>query len=591
MAFGRRITSTLFLILFLAHGIQADNETDENSPIVETSLGPVQGFKYTSSWTKKPIYAFRGIPYAAPPVGNLRFNYPVPPESWTSVRNCSEDQPSCMQNSNFIIGHKNITFEMSEDCLYLNVHSPVYPKKEELLPVMVWVHGGAFIEGSGSYFRYGPDILVGEGVIVVTLNYRLGALGFLTLDTPDIPGNAGLKDQMCALRWVQREIRKFGGNPNNVTLFGESAGSASVHLHYLSPLAKGLFQRVIGESGTALGDWAVTENGQAYGKALAKMVNCTYEDLDDVSRCLLLVNAEDIVSAQQKVPSLLVNGRKQSLVFIPNVDKNSPKPFLPEIPTRLIELKQGSFVPFIMGINSDEGMMMLRSKEQIRNITNNLDQVIPYSIVKKCNKERLKLLTDRLNNFYFKEPPSEKNLRGYVDMFTDQMFGYSTAVSARVYRERAPVYLYYFAFNGKFKEFFVKFLENKFTFSGVSHAEELSYLFERDKVNQEAEEDSDEMKTWRRMARMWTNFAKFGTPTVEKDPVLEDVEWKPVGKVMTNYLLINNTLKMVEQDFLAARVALWDTITPSSSSHLYPTCALVLVGVAMFIWLSDRSQN
>lgn len=149
------------------------------------------------------------------------------------------------------MGDATIPSGYSEDCLYLNIHTPQISTPNLKLPVMAYIHGGGFTYGSGNVESVGPDFLVPRGVILVTINYRLGALGFLSLQTPECPGNNGLKDQNLALRWIQKNISAFGGNPDNVTLFGESAGSVSVHYHLLSKLSRGLFHRAITQSGTA----------------------------------------------------------------------------------------------------------------------------------------------------------------------------------------------------------------------------------------------------------------------------------------------------------------------------------------------------
>ncbi|XP_024890647.1 uncharacterized protein LOC112466655, partial [Temnothorax curvispinosus] len=176
--------------------------------------------------------AFRGIPYAKPPIGELRFKDPVPAEPWSGGRDASKYGNVAVQLNDFTREIKG-----DEDCLYLNV----YTTKIESLKkrtVMVWIHGGAFYTGSGDASFYGPDYIVQKDVVLVTLNYRLGVLGFLNLNNKVATGNQGLKDIIMALQWVQKNISKFGGDPENVTIFGQSAGGVLVHCLTLSPLAK-----------------------------------------------------------------------------------------------------------------------------------------------------------------------------------------------------------------------------------------------------------------------------------------------------------------------------------------------------------------
>ncbi|HEV3510303.1 MAG TPA: carboxylesterase family protein, partial [Candidatus Sulfotelmatobacter sp.] len=215
--------------------------------VVKTASGPVKGE------SEKGVLVFRGIPYAAPPLGPLRFRPPGPPVAWTEVRSALDFAPACPQLVETDPTENNNSV-MSEDCLAVNVWTPGVVGKKR--PVMVWVHGGGFIEGSARNTWYDGASLAGRGdVVVVTLQYRLGVWGFLEI--PDIAGqdfaqsgNVGLLDQVAALKWVKQNIVAFGGDPNNVTIFGQSAGGGSVGMLMVMPAAHGLFQKAIMESGT-----------------------------------------------------------------------------------------------------------------------------------------------------------------------------------------------------------------------------------------------------------------------------------------------------------------------------------------------------
>uniref|UniRef100_A0A1B0GHN1 Carboxylic ester hydrolase n=1 Tax=Lutzomyia longipalpis TaxID=7200 RepID=A0A1B0GHN1_LUTLO len=197
-------------------------------PIIHTNTGWLQGTT-ESCGLFCSYYSFKGIPYAAPPTGQNRFRAPRPHPGWSGTRDASEHGASCPANS-------RLNRIESEDCLFLNIYSQDLVGRRA---VMVWIHGGGFDFGNGDSFTYGPDHIVDDNVVMVTINYRLGALGFLSTGDHHATGNYGLKDAVMALRWIRDNIANFGGDPDNVTIFGESAGGAAVHYLLLSPSARG----------------------------------------------------------------------------------------------------------------------------------------------------------------------------------------------------------------------------------------------------------------------------------------------------------------------------------------------------------------
>jgi len=206
------------------------------NPIVQTSLGPVKGVRQKTCFGDE-YFTFHKLPYAKPPIGPLRFLDPQPPDPWKEL-DATTEGPVAYSFNNYVFGVVG-----NENCLHVNVFSKNLNHKA-MLPVMVYIHGGAFQRGSSSVLMYGPDFLLnGKNLVFVSFNYRLGALGFLQLKdfSLGVPGNAGLKDQLMALKWIKENINAFGGDPNNITLFGESAGAASVHYHMPPKGLKGCF--------------------------------------------------------------------------------------------------------------------------------------------------------------------------------------------------------------------------------------------------------------------------------------------------------------------------------------------------------------
>ena len=245
----------VLLAMSVFSGCQSDTSL---STIIQTDNGQVEGLPNADA----SVVAFKGIPFAAPPVGDLRWKAPQPVQNWEGVRECKEFSSSAMQStpapflmwtSEFIAPAK----PLSEDCLYLNLWT-ANPASAEKRPVIVFIHGGGFTSGSGSVPIYDGEEMAKAGVVFVTINYRVGIFGFfshpeLTAESPHhTSGNYGLLDQIAALKWVQKNIAAFGGDPTRVTIAGQSAGAFSVNFLVASPLAKGLFQRAIAESGGAV---------------------------------------------------------------------------------------------------------------------------------------------------------------------------------------------------------------------------------------------------------------------------------------------------------------------------------------------------
>lgn len=318
-------------------------------PEVMTTHGPVVGQRESGS------LAFLGIPYAAPPVGPLRFAMPVPPEPWTEPRP-SRRPPRCVQDA------LGLSLPSQEDCLYLNVHAP--DPLPDGAPVLVWIHGGGFVFGEGVQTDGGTagDVLASRfGVVVVSMNYRLGPYGFLAhpalAGASGASGNWGFADQQLALRWVRDNIASFGGDPDNVTIFGESAGGLSVCLHLIAEGSAGLFARAISQSGlcdTALGTLAEAE---AVGAAFAARLGC--DGASDVAACLRAPSADAIREADDASSGVFTElGRERA--WWPIVDGALIGGSFRE------RVRAGAFarVPTIVGWNGDEGTLFVMLAEQ-----------------------------------------------------------------------------------------------------------------------------------------------------------------------------------------------------------------------------------
>ena len=316
------------------------------SSVVMTEAGPIQGFKKQSAKEELAIDCFLGIPYAAPPVGALRWKPPQPLENWNETRSCFDFSADFPQATNplFRAPHQ------SEDCLYLNVWAPAF-KDGKKLPVMVWIHGGGFVGGSGSDQRSDGALMAAKGVVVVSFNYRSGVFGFLAhpeLSAESelkVSGNYGLQDQIAALKWIQKNIDQFNGDPNKVTVFGVSAGSASISLLLTCPQAKGLFQQSILHSPGAARPLATLAQAEALS---LKELGADIERLRSLS-------AQDIF----KLTSLLnpkIRGLTTPRILRPILDGV----YLSENERDVFKDHRQLMLPMIVGSNLDEGSLLTK---------------------------------------------------------------------------------------------------------------------------------------------------------------------------------------------------------------------------------------
>ncbi|XP_076449528.1 uncharacterized protein LOC143285962 [Babylonia areolata] len=340
---------TFLLVISATYARQAD--------VVDTTLGRVQGVRKTVRGNDVDVYY--GIPFAKPPVGELRFKRPEPAEPWTDIKSTVTKPNACFQSIDTAFDRFpgvemwNPNTPMSEDCLYLNVWVPKRSRQPKT--IMVWIYGGGFYAGSSMLDVYdGSKLAVTRNVIVVSMNYRVGPLGFLYTGTTDAPGNMGLLDQSLALKWIYDNAANFGGQQNSITIFGESAGSISVGFHLMSPVSTNYFTRAIMQSGSPLSYMILTLQPEARKRArrLSGMLGCSKDSVPSMVQCLRAVSAENVTSAQWglKTPGIYLD-----LPFKPVVDNY----FLPEDPWTLLGKGAVKDTEILIGVNADEGMYFL----------------------------------------------------------------------------------------------------------------------------------------------------------------------------------------------------------------------------------------
>ncbi|XP_013134275.1 PREDICTED: neuroligin 4-like [Papilio polytes] len=498
-------------------------------------------------------YSFKGIPYASPPVGKLRFKAPLPPEPWQGTRDAFEHGPICPQVEPYV-GQCNLK---NEDCLYLNVYTKTLERNAKV-PVMVYIHGGAYLYGSGNDDIHGPEFLLQHDITLVTFNYRLEALGFLCLDTPEIPGNAGMKDQVAALRWVQENIEKFGGDPNNVTIFGESAGGTSVTYHLLSSMSNGLFHKVIAQSGVCISDWAQGKYGKDRAMRAAKYLGIHNNDVSKLTDLFQNVPVDNLVKLTFKSMTKDEKCRGFPCHFAPVVEKefDHVEPFLIKEPLELLMSGQTAKVPLLAGYNSAEGLIMTKYElKRLEFTKDNLSFYVPREIANCVTEEKLVDFGYRIQKFYAGDRMTECNVDEVMILHSDLYFIYNYHRFLHFYSNFSES-IYSYRFNCITDLNIHKKILGFSNYNGASHIDEIFYLFNNE-MNKPIYEKQERLRDIIFMVtKLWTDFAKTGNPTPDKS---QEFTWQRYTKTGKEYL---NLKERPSMDTFAEmeRVKFWNSL-------------------------------
>ncbi|MEM7018513.1 MAG: carboxylesterase family protein [Pseudomonadota bacterium] len=496
---------------------------DDVKPVVTTKYGKLAG---ETSTIDKRVKVFRGIPFAAPPIGKHRWAPPISPTSWKGIRQATEFSPQCLQQTEGIAGFiQNIyqgmgvpkadwpkidNVKSSEDCLYLNIWSKKLTDKQ---PVMVWIHGGGHQTGSGASANYEGTQLGLKGVVLVTVNYRLNVFGYFAhpalskASDQGVSGNYGLLDNIAALRWVQENIAAFGGDPDNVTIFGESAGGTSVLQLVASPLAKGLFHKAISQSGTLHQMSHVSNNAQGWepsmesrGEQLAKKLSLE----NPTTEALRALPAEQVVEAST------------DLSFQPTIDGWS----LPVPVAQIFAEGKQNAVPLMIGSNANEGSILYWNAPHI--------DMPPVQDLASYREHLSRIFGDKvsaIDALYPIQNEGELHLTGR-DMLGDSLFGAPARYAAgHMKNVKQPAYLYFFSRTPPGRAA---------TRLGAYHAAEIPFVFDTHAPVFEITEADKKLTGI--MGLYWVNFAKSGDPNIFILP-----KWTPYSQSDEKYMEFSNT--------------------------------------------------
>nr|CDJ88982.1 Carboxylesterase domain containing protein [Haemonchus contortus] len=496
----------------------------ECSPLVKTSSGPVRGRQYLLH-DGRAVDMYMGIPYAEPPVGNLRYKKPQPVKPWTEVLCCTHFGPRSPQTDEYFAQFLNVVGQDEARCLTLNVFAPRWAlESEQKLAVMVWIHGGGFSIHSSS--NYGDTAIARnlcvKNVVVVSMNYRLGPLGFFTTGDDVCRGNMGLWDQALALRWVHDNIEAFGGDRGNVTVFGQSAGGASADLLAISPHTRDLFHRVIPMAGCGECDFAMrTSKAQStLGREYARYLGWTGRD-DDSEGLMHFMEAQPAHRVAMGIhpkkgfhPSISGN-----LLFVPNFDGDFfPKP--------LEELRRESPRKSIMtGTTQHEGLFFValggfsKTKEGFRRFCR--------SVIKECDyADGAEEVRQEVYEYYMKDVDSKDKAR-ITERLVELMGDYAINVGVLQYARKMSEYgnnVYFYCFD-YFNPDGFGFLRFILPYKGSTHCSEVRYVLGKG-VFSKFKPNHDDLKMLDIMTTYFTNFAKYGDPCGDRSSSTEESEWE-----------------------------------------------------------------
>ncbi|XP_043269298.1 uncharacterized protein [Venturia canescens] len=568
-----RMILPFFLVTFVLVTLTLPQDAAGNNipvnPEVSTPLGRIKGSLMTSRLNQE-IYAFRGIRYGEPPTGDLRFEVAVPAEPWDDVFDASEEGPSCPSISGKL---------MNEDCLRLNVYTTEIPTNASSATdneapkksVMVFIHPGGFCTLSGQSYLFGPQYLLDYDIVLVTINYRLGSLGFLATGDAVAPGNIGLKDQVVALQWVRDNIASFGGDPNSVTITGSSAGSRSVPLHMISPMSKGLFHRAISMSGSPIRAEPMGHDQIEYAKKQARLLDCPDDTSEKIVECLRTKSAEEIGKSFSKFTEWHYDPKT---TWFPVVEPDIPgrERFLTDQPVNLIREGKIHQVPYMVGLTRDEfGYVTMLEVEQankgndsmFRDLNENWDDIAPISFQYERNTPRSKMISQRLRDFYFEgQPVSLETVKSHAHCYADSIVGFPThrLVHLVAGASKQPIYYYRFVHEGKYSLFEWPNTGKPY---GVAHLDDLQYLFYMSQLHY-FEPGVPETPLVEMMTAMWANFVKTGEPIPKSNRAFEGVTWEQFTPENNRYMEINRTLTM-KTGINLERMQVFETLFP-----LYP---------------------
>lgn len=509
---------------------------------LDTKKGIIRGSEGTSRNGR--IYRqYMAIPFAQPPVGKLRFRNPQMHTGWEGVLDGTKEALPCIQKIWFSTLKHNSTFGQ-EDCLYLNIYTPSNLENDGQLPVMVYIHGGAFRFGNPGP-KNSEKNFMDEDVVLVTIQYRLGTLGFLSTEDSLIPGNFGLKDQAMALKWIKENIADYGGNPDSIVVFGESAGGASVHYLLTSPLSRDLVKGGISQSGVLDAPWSLSPPGLArkFAILVADKVGCGKGPLLE---CLQSIPAEQLAATDAEFTKWDFD---PIVVFQPVIEMKNDGAFMKQDP-RTIEVT----LPWVTGITNGEGNMksaalINQDPSVLDYFIENIDEVLATILYVDPKKPKADQLLGMVKNRYFQHLTDKKHiLKEHEKLFFDLYFAYP--MKKALERHKGPKYAYLLSHRPETSVTDI-FGSIKLNSTKACHGDDRASLFYRSSSSPSSEEKSQDREFSERLVKLWVDFAR----SLNSHDQSFDKQWKP--HLNDNFLHLKTYEFVMEQISLDYLLEFW----------------------------------
>ncbi|KAJ2945101.1 hypothetical protein O0L34_g9157 [Tuta absoluta] len=531
-----RVCCLLAIICVLA-------QAHEDSRTVFIEQGPVRGYK-----DPEGLFIFYNIPYATAPTGKDRFKAPLAAPVWETVFEAVDRGVVCPQ-----LPETRSQKTMQEDCLIANVYVPETDEKN--LSVVVLVHGGAYIIGSGNELT--PKAMVRDKkLIYVSFNYRLGVHGFLCLGTPDVPGNAGMKDMVALLRWVKMNIAHFGGNPDDVTINGYSAGSSAVDLMLLSNATKGLFHKAIPESGANVAMWSVQIDPIAYAKEFARNEH-GFESGDDIYALEEFYKTLPYDDMYKSGFALLYDTSSKNVMFTPCVERDmGEETFLDDFPVNILKNGHYNKVPVLYGFTNMEGLLRIEDGyvRFMSDINEKFPDYLPNDLRFKDEEEKRKI-ADEVRLYYFGDKKiNNDTIIEYINLFSDNIFAHPALRSVKLQVEAGNDQIYLYQFSYPFDNPAPDGVKVKL--EGSDHCAQ-TYIVLDGSPELDIFGAGEDLSIIRNVTRQfWYNFITTGEPVPDGSDL---PAWPAAGKTGSPHMDITNNPQL-RGELLPERRRFWDAI-------------------------------